>query len=214
MVVVRAEFVPEDVHLLPKAQKQKINEWCNQVPVLGFNSGRYDLNVIKQHFVKHLAETTNKIKVTKNGNKTMFMHTGGVRFLDIINYLGPGDQLEKWVKAYECKAVKSWLPYEWFDTPEKLDFPRLPDYPEWYSKQKGRYLLTLDEYARCQRLFKEKGMRTFSDWLRYYNNLDVAPGIEALEKMRNFSDREGNRPPERCCQHPRGKFTLLAPGSG
>ena len=95
------------------------------------------------------------------------------------------------MKACECKSVKSWFPYEWFDTPEKLDYPGLPDYPEWYSKQKGGYLLTPDEYARCQREFKEKGMRTFADWLRYYNNLDVAPGLEALKKMRNFYTEKG-----------------------
>ena len=29
-------------------------------------------------------------------------------------------------------------------------------------------------------------MRTFADWLRYYNNLDVAPQLEALEKMSAF----------------------------
>jgi len=40
-------------------------------------------------------------------------------------------------------------------------------------------------------VFKEKGMRTFADWLRYYNNLDVAPGLEALEKMRNFYTEKG-----------------------
>jgi len=34
-------------------------------------------------------------------------------------------------------------------------------------------------------------MRTFADWLRYYNNLDVAPGLEALEKMRNFYAEKG-----------------------
>ena len=119
------------------------------------------------------------------------MHTWGFRFLDIINYLGPGTSYEKWVKAYECKAAKSWFPYEWFDTPEKIDFPGLPVYPEWYSKQKGGYLLNLDEYTRCQRDFKEKGMRTFADWLSYYNNLDVAPGLEALEKMRNFYTEKG-----------------------
>jgi len=55
--------------------------------------------VIKKHFFEHLAQTTNKIKVAKNGNKTMFMHTWGFRFLDIINYLGPGTSYEKWVKA-------------------------------------------------------------------------------------------------------------------
>ena len=29
-------------------------------------------------------------------------------------------------------------------------------------------------------------MRTFGDWLEYYNNLDVAPFLEALQKMKEF----------------------------
>ena len=33
-------------------------------------------------------------------------------------------------------------------------------------------------------------MKTFADWLRYYNNLDVAPDLEALEKMRaSYTER-------------------------
>jgi len=121
----------------------------------------------------------------------MFLLTWGFRFLYIINYLGPGTSYEKWVKAYGCASEKSWFPYEWLDNPEKLDYPGLPDYPEWYSKLKGDYVLTLEEWKGCQRLFKEKGMRTFPDWLPYYNNLDVAPGLEALEKMRTFYSEKG-----------------------
>ena len=34
-------------------------------------------------------------------------------------------------------------------------------------------------------------MKTFKDWVRYYNNLDVAPGLEALEKMKNFYTEKG-----------------------
>ena len=82
---VRAEFMPADANLLPKAQRQKIEEWCDQVPVTGFN-----LNLIKKHFVEHLAGTTGKVRVAKNGNKIMFLLTCGFRFLDIINYLGRG----------------------------------------------------------------------------------------------------------------------------
>ena len=167
---VRAEFMPEDASLLPKAQRQKIEEWCNQVPVVGFNSGTYDLNLIKKHFAEHLAETTGKVRVAKNGNKMMFVLTWGFRFLDIINYLDRGTSYEKWVKVYECKTVKSWFPYEWFDRPDKLDCPGLPDYEEWYSKLKGEYVLTRDEWEGCHFLFKENGMQTFADWLRYYNN--------------------------------------------
>ena len=188
---VRAAFMPDDVKMLPKAQRIKIEEWCNQVPVLGFNSGRYDLNLIRENFAERLSDTIGKVRVAKNGNKIMFILTNNFRFLDIINYLGPGTSYEKWVKAYECETIKSWFPYEWFDTPEKLDFRGLPKYEDWYSKLKGDYVLTQEEWEGCQRLFKEKGMCTFADWLRYYNNLDVAPGLEALEKMRAFYTDKG-----------------------
>ena len=51
--------------------------------------------------------------------------------------------------------------------------------------------MTLSEFAKCKRTFKENGMRTFADWLRYYNNLDVLPGIDALEKIRPFYTEKG-----------------------
>ena len=66
------------------------------------------------------------------------------------------------------------FPYEWFDSPEKLDYPRFPDYPEWYSRLKEEYTLKLSEWVGCK---------------RYYNNLDVAPGLEALEKCGPFTLR-------------------------
>ena len=56
----------------------------------------------------------------------------------------------------------------------------------WYSKLKGEYVLTLKEYDDCHRIFKERGMQTFGDWLKYYNNLDVAPFLKALQKMKEF----------------------------
>jgi len=188
---VRAEFVPEDMHLLTKNQHQKINEWCNQVPVVGFNSGSYDLNLIKNHFTSTLTKVSKKVKVAKKGNKTMFLLSWGGRFFDIINYLGPGTSYDKWMQAYGCKAVKSWFPYEWFDVPEKLNYPGLPEYEAWYSKLKGGYVLRREEWEGCKRLFKEKGMRTFKDWLHYYNNLDVEPGLEALQKMKSFYTERG-----------------------
>ena len=56
---------------------------------------------------------------------------------------------------------------------------------------KNEYTLKLSEWKACKKLFREKGMKTFKDWVRYYNNLDVAPGLEALEKMRNFYTEKG-----------------------
>ena len=34
-------------------------------------------------------------------------------------------------------------------------------------------------------------MQTFADWLRYYDDLDVAPRLQALEKMRAFDADKG-----------------------
>ena len=92
---VRKTYMPVDIALLPKAKRLKIEDWCDQVPVVGFNSGSYNLNLIKGHFAYRLADTTGKIRVAKNGNKIMFMLSNNFRFLDIINYLSPGTSYEK-----------------------------------------------------------------------------------------------------------------------
>ena len=52
------EFMPQDAEMLPKKVQDLIDKWCRQVPVLGFNSGKYDINLIKKYFVNEIAETT------------------------------------------------------------------------------------------------------------------------------------------------------------
>ena len=37
-----------------KVQNQR-KQWVNQVPVIGFNSGKYDLNMAKEYFVKKIS---------------------------------------------------------------------------------------------------------------------------------------------------------------
>ena len=179
------EFSFSDTEGIPEKQGEEIVKWVYQVPVLGFNSGHYDLKLIRQHFIPLLAQDPGTFAAEKNG-RIMFINTPKFKFLDVLNYLGPGITYEKWVKTYGATLAKSWLPYEWLDSPDKLDFPGLPPYMAWYSKLKGEYVLTLKEYDDCHRIFKERGMQTFGDWLEYYNNLDVAPFLEALQKMKEF----------------------------
>ena len=139
---------PGEIGLSNKAHKRML-EWCAQVPVVGFNSGRYDLNLIKEHFVEELADL-GKVHVGKKVSKTMFIKTQTLLFLDIINYLGPGTSYDSWIKAYGASAQKAWLPYEWLDSPDKLDYPGLPDYIHWYSKLKGEYVLKLSAKRGCK----------------------------------------------------------------
>ena len=50
--LVRQGFMPKDMHLFTRKHRGELMEWCDQVPVLGFNCGRYDLNLIKEHFAE------------------------------------------------------------------------------------------------------------------------------------------------------------------
>ena len=112
VTVLRADmekrFIPDDIELLPKKQQQRIRDWCAQVPVLGFNSGKYDLNLIKQYFVEELSDTCTKVKLATQGSKTMFIIMPIIMsFLDVMNYLAPGASFDKWIKAYGCQQTKS-----------------------------------------------------------------------------------------------------------
>ena len=93
--VVQAEFMPADVEFIAKKQGPKIEDWCNQVPVPGFNSGQYDPNLIKEHFVKQITGDKDTVRVAKNANKIMYMSSKNFRFLDIINYLGSGNKVRQ-----------------------------------------------------------------------------------------------------------------------
>ena len=179
------KFRLPDTKGITDAQSKEILQWFIQVPVLGFNSGHYDLKLIRKYYVPLMAQDKEVFAAEKNG-RIMFINTPKFKFLDVVNYLAPGITYDKWVKTYGATLTKSWLPYEWLDSPAKLDFPGLPPYMAWYSKLKGGYALTLKEYDDCHRIFRERGMRTFGDWLEYYNNLDVAPFLEALQKMKEF----------------------------
>ena len=72
--------------------------WVNQVPVFGFNSGRYDINMIKEYFVKNLAGISN-VNVAKKENSYMFLSLPNFKFLDIKNYLAPGLSYDAWCRA-------------------------------------------------------------------------------------------------------------------
>ena len=170
---IAQKYRPPDVEGLLEAQKKLIDQWCDQVPVLGFNSGHYDMKLIQKYFITHLAQENGIVAAEKEG-RIMFIKTPRYNFLDIMNYMAPGTTYDKWVKTYGAKQTKSWLPYEWFDSPDKLDYPGLPSYWRWYSQLKNIFVLSPTEYEGCKRVFRERGMQTFGDWLEY------------LVKVRNF----------------------------
>ena len=55
--VLKYHPYPSDFQMLPDVVKKQWKQWVNQVPVIGFNSGKYDLNVVKEYFLKKISYT-------------------------------------------------------------------------------------------------------------------------------------------------------------
>ena len=172
----------ERVKLAKETAKSYVN-WVKQVPVFGFNSGRYDINMIKEYFVKNLTSLSD-VNVAKKENSYMFLSTPNFKFLDIKNFLAPGLSYDAWCRAYGCELQKLAFPYEWFDSFEKLNHIGPVKYEEFYSSLKGGITISQEEYQNFCDEFHKRGCVTMKDWLKEYNLADVEPFKEALEKTR------------------------------
>ena len=171
------------VKLSKETAKSYVN-WVKQVPVFGFNSGRYDINMIKEYFVKNLTSLSD-VNVAKKENSYMFLSTPNFKFLDIKSFLAPGLSYDAWCRAYGCELQKLAFPYEWFDSFEKLNHIGPVKYEEFYSSLKGGITISQEEYQNFCDEFHKRRCETMKDWLKEYNLADVEPFIEALKKLEN-----------------------------
>ena len=115
--------------------QQHFERYVNTLPVFGFNSGKYDLNLIKSYLLPYLIhERDIQPTVIKKANHFVSLKFGDVQFLDILNFLGGHTSLDSFLKAYKTNETKGFFPYEWFDSPEKLDVTFLPPYDCFFSK--------------------------------------------------------------------------------
>ena len=168
---------------LPRKVRNLWKTWVNQVPVFGFNSGRYDINMIKEYFVKNLAGISD-VNVAKKENSYMFLSLPQFKFLDIKSYLAPGLSYDAWCRAYGCDLQKLTFPYEWFDSFEKLNHKGPVKYEDFFSSLKGGITISQEQYQNFCEEFHKRGCVTMEDWLQEYNLADVKPFIQALEKTR------------------------------
>ena len=169
--------------------------WLHQLPVIGFNSGRYDLNVIKQFFIPYLLKPSKQDNeeeeaaetrfVIKRQNTFMCFATKKLKFLDVTQYLAPGVSYDKYLKAYGCELQKGHFPYEYMDGIGKLEDRALPPQAAFYSQLKSEEISDAD-YARCQAVWHDNQMKTMRDFLVWYNNRDVTPFLDAISKQAAF----------------------------
>ena len=172
----------------------KFMKWLKEVPVVGFNSAKYDANIMKMYLSGALTkyDKPDKEEVTPLKTNSMYrvITSKTLKFLDVANFLAAGVSLDKWLKAYKCTMTKGFFPYEWLDKYDKLYQDHLPPYNEWYSSLKGKNI-DMKDYEYCKDVWKENKMNTMMDFLRWYNNCDVIPMVEAINKMFVFYREKG-----------------------
>ena len=95
------EYMPPGLEGVTKQSQEVIKQWCEQVPVVGFNSGHYNLYLIRKYFVFHLGQEAGVFAGEKNG-RIMFIQTPHYKFLDVMNYVSPGTRCDRWVKNYDA----------------------------------------------------------------------------------------------------------------
>ena len=168
-----------------KILKDRLEDYLKELPVLGFNSGKYDLNAVKEFLFPVLVANEQVLFTIKRNNNFMCLKTEHLRFLDVTNFLAPGFSYDKFLKAYECPQTKGFFPYEWMDSLDKLEHSSLPPHEAFFSTLKNENISN-EDYQYCQQVWSTNNMQTFRDFLIWYNNLDVQPFCDALEKMCAF----------------------------
>lgn len=160
-------------------------------PILGFNSGKYDLMLGQNSGLFHYFNDGGIEHPIKRGTRylQMRLEKSGITFLDILNYMPPGTSLDSYIKGFGIKHGKFVFPYEWFDSYDKLRSTDFPPLEAFYSSLRGE---SIDEplYQEAKALFDTQ-CDTMLDFLKFYNNRDVGPFLEAITEHFKFFKEQG-----------------------
>ena len=96
---------------------------------------------------------------------------------------------DKYLKAYGCELQKGHFPYKYMDDVRKLDDCALPLQEAFYSRLKNEGISD-EDYACCHAVWRDNRMKTMRDFLVWYNNRDVVPFLEAIDKQFAFYQQQ------------------------
>ena len=91
----------------PVDLKQHLEKYVNTLPDIGFNSGRYDLNLIKFCLIPFLiCDKEQETSVIKKANYFISFKFGDVYFLDRVKFLVGATTLDSFLKVYKASQTK------------------------------------------------------------------------------------------------------------
>ena len=93
--------------------QELLERYCNVLPVFGFNSAKYDINLIKSYLLPILIKERNMEPIViKKANQFVSFKFGDVQLLGIMNFLGGATSLDSFLKACKTSETKGFFPYE------------------------------------------------------------------------------------------------------
>jgi hypothetical protein len=161
---------------------EKFYNFISELPVIGFNSQKYDLNVMRAPLVRYLLKHDEISFTIKRDNSLKCLKTKKLKFLDILNFIAPGFSYDAFIKAYGCELTKGFFPYEYMTSLDKLQETQLPPHAAFASTLKQTNI-SIENYEFCQKIWEENSMKSLRDFLMWYNCRDVVPFLEAIEKQ-------------------------------
>ena len=112
-MILITKFVPQLNSFIYK--KNQLNDlqgalesFCNVLCVFGFNSARYDLNLIKSYLLPILVnERGIEPTVIKKAIQFISFKSSDIQLLDIKNFLSGATSLDSFLKAYKTSETKN-----------------------------------------------------------------------------------------------------------
>ena len=86
---------------------KSLERYCNVLTLFGFNSAKYDLNLIKSYLL-HILVNERDIEATviKKANQLISFEFGDIQLLVIMNFLGGATSLDSFLEAYRTSETK------------------------------------------------------------------------------------------------------------
>ena len=80
------------------------------LPVFGFNSAKYDINLIKSYLLLIFVNNCdNEPTVIKKADQFVSFIFGDIQLFDIMNLLGGAASLDSFLKTYKTKDTKAFF---------------------------------------------------------------------------------------------------------
>ena len=119
---------------------------------------------------------------------------GYAKALDMFRFFHPLslDAISKTLSDKECVTLnkfglerrKGILPYEWFDSIDKLNETTLPPKEAFYSKLKQSGI-TDKEYNQAIDCWKDTGCKSMKDYMMLYLKTGVLLSVDVFERLRD-----------------------------